>query len=185
MQEWHLAISRCPELENSATRSGPNSTISRCFGRDGKCWQRRKSFRIWSGLSESNRHLNLGKVPYYHYTKAAQPHSFYSMTARKQQAQPNPLTAAQSQTFKSHEVSGDLGNPGGLYHRRATLALREARGLILVRVDAAEFFSVGIIDTDEVMVMFAAAIFAEGTLASIGTFCRHTFCHVSHLSEPV
>jgi hypothetical protein len=27
---------------------------------------------IWSGLSESNRHLNLGKVPYYHYTKAAQ-----------------------------------------------------------------------------------------------------------------
>jgi hypothetical protein len=25
----------------------------------------------WSGLSESNRHLNLGKVPYYHYTKAA------------------------------------------------------------------------------------------------------------------
>ncbi len=27
---------------------------------------------LWSGLSESNRHLNLGKVPYYHYTKAAQ-----------------------------------------------------------------------------------------------------------------
>src|SRR5258705_10888472 len=27
----------------------------------------------WSGLSESNRHLNLGKVPYYHYTKAALP----------------------------------------------------------------------------------------------------------------
>jgi hypothetical protein len=30
----------------------------------------------WSGLSESNRHLNLGKVPYYHYTKAAQLHFF-------------------------------------------------------------------------------------------------------------
>jgi hypothetical protein len=29
--------------------------------------------KIWSGLSESNRHLNLGKVPYYHYTKAALP----------------------------------------------------------------------------------------------------------------
>ena len=27
--------------------------------------------KLWSGLSESNRHLNLGKVPYYHYTKAA------------------------------------------------------------------------------------------------------------------
>ena len=32
----------------------------------------RKRRKEWSGLSESNRHLNLGKVPYYHYTKAAQ-----------------------------------------------------------------------------------------------------------------
>jgi hypothetical protein len=31
---------------------------------------------VWSGLSESNRHLNLGKVPYYHYTKAAQRNDF-------------------------------------------------------------------------------------------------------------
>ena len=30
-----------------------------------------KCLILWSGLSESNRHLNLGKVPYYHYTKAA------------------------------------------------------------------------------------------------------------------
>jgi hypothetical protein len=30
------------------------------------------------------------------------------------------------------------------------------------------------------MVMLAAAIFAEGTLASIRAFCRHTFCHVGH-----
>src|ERR1700731_2667891 len=30
-----------------------------------------KWLKLWSGLSESNRHLNLGKVPYYHYTKAA------------------------------------------------------------------------------------------------------------------
>jgi hypothetical protein len=35
---------------------------------------------LWSGLSESNRHLNLGKVPYYHYTKAALLNSvIYSM----------------------------------------------------------------------------------------------------------
>src|SRR6266513_5404434 len=76
MQEWHLVVSRGPELENNATRSGLNSTISGCLGKYAKRWQRRKSFRIWSGLSESNRHLNLGKVPYYHYTKAAQPPSF-------------------------------------------------------------------------------------------------------------
>ncbi len=61
MQEWHLAISRDPTLESNTTRPGPNSTISRCFAKYGKRWQRRKSFRIWSGLSESNRHLNLGK----------------------------------------------------------------------------------------------------------------------------
>jgi hypothetical protein len=33
--------------------------------------QWRSILKEWSGLSESNRHLNLGKVPYYHYTKAA------------------------------------------------------------------------------------------------------------------
>src|SRR6266704_1803028 len=88
MQEWHLVVSRGPELENNATRSGPNSTISRCFGKYGKCWQRRNSFKIWSGLSESNRHLNLGKVPYYHYTKAAQRPSFYSTSARPRQVFP-------------------------------------------------------------------------------------------------
>ena len=37
-----------------------------------------KTERKWSGLSESNRHLNLGKVPYYHYTKAASDYNFYS-----------------------------------------------------------------------------------------------------------
>src|SRR5207302_10227883 len=46
----------------------------------------RSPLECWSGLSESNRHLNLGKVPYYHYTKAAQRPSFYSMTAPQRQA---------------------------------------------------------------------------------------------------
>jgi hypothetical protein len=36
----------------------------------------RDFFGSWSGLSESNRHLNLGKVPYYHYTKAARQERF-------------------------------------------------------------------------------------------------------------
>ncbi len=47
-----------------------------------------KCLIYWSGLSESNRHLNLGKVPYYHYTKAAQRLSFYSMPAQQRQALP-------------------------------------------------------------------------------------------------
>jgi hypothetical protein len=49
-----------------------------------------KPFGIWSGLSESNRHLNLGKVPYYHYTKAAQRPSFYNTTGGQPQAFPTP-----------------------------------------------------------------------------------------------
>ncbi len=40
-----------------------------------------KRERKWSGLSESNRHLNLGKVPYYHYTKAASDYNFYNTLA--------------------------------------------------------------------------------------------------------
>jgi hypothetical protein len=45
IQEWHLVVSRGPELENNATRSRPNSTISRRLGKYRKRWQRRKSFK--------------------------------------------------------------------------------------------------------------------------------------------
>ena len=129
----------------------------------------------WSGLSESNRHLNLGKVPYYHYTKAAQRPSFYSMTARQPQAFPALLSVRQTAPR-----SGDLGNARGLHHRRAPLALRETRGFILVRVHPPELFSVSIENTDEEMVMSAAPIFAEGSLASSPGFFRPIFCHVDH-----
>ena len=88
---------------------------------------------------------------------------------------------AQSQTLNNQEGSGNLRNPRGLYHRRAALALREARRLILVRVHAPELFPVGIVNTDEEMVMFAAAILAKRSLASSRTFFRLTFCHVDHL----
>ena len=66
-------------------------------------WGRSVSFfEIWSGLSESNRHLNLGKVPYYHYTKAAQLSSFYSMPAVQPQA--SPRWPGQNQTVMSGNV---------------------------------------------------------------------------------
>ena len=134
---------------------------------------------LWSGLSESNRHLNLGKVPYYHYTKAAQRPSFYSMSARQRQA----LRAAPVQhlTDDGQKNSGDLGNPGGLHDGRTALALREARGFILVGVDTPELFPVGIINTDEEVMMFAAAIAAERSLATNARFFRLSFCHVDHL----
>ena len=87
---------------------------------------------------------------------------------------------AKRSTGNRQEWSGNLGNAGGLYHRRAALPLREPRGLILVRVNAAELFPVGIKDADEVVVMFAAAIFAERSLALNPSFFRLSFCHVGH-----
>ncbi len=61
----------------------------------------------WSGLSESNRHLNLGKVPYYHYTKAAQQHSFYSMPGRQGQA--SPVNACLKQNGQRTKMLRKLG----------------------------------------------------------------------------
>ena len=46
---------------------------------------------LWSGLSESNRHLNLGKVPYYHYTKAARTHLFITRPHETRQVHANSL----------------------------------------------------------------------------------------------
>jgi hypothetical protein len=140
--------------------------------------RRRNCLILWSGLSESNRHLNLGKVPYYHYTKAAQRPSFYNMTAGQRQAfhrrwQPKV-------TIRRWERSRNLGNPSRLYDRRAALPLGESVGLILVRVHAAKLLPVGIEDADEPMMMFAAAIFLERRSAPSRTFFRLTFCHVGH-----
>ena len=75
-----------PAQESDSTRRGNDArckkgeTVS-CALRDWKSlW-----LELWSGLSESNRHLNLGKVPYYHYTKAA--NSLNSYNTRKQPRQ--------------------------------------------------------------------------------------------------
>jgi hypothetical protein len=68
---------------------------------------------------------------------------------------------AQTCTVKQLEQSGNLGNSRGLHHWRAALALRETCGFILVCVNAPELFPVGVENTDEEMVMFAATIFAE------------------------
>ena len=139
-----------------------------------------KGLREWSGLSESNRHLNLGKVPYYHYTKAAELPSFYSMPATQPRAYLTPAGLEPNGQQAGMEWSGNLRDPRGLHYRRAALTLREPGGLILVRVNAAELFPVGIEDADEIVVMFAAAIFAEGSLSSNPRFFRLTFCHVGH-----
>ena len=98
------------------------------------------------------------------------------MTVRQRQA--FPARAGPEPSLSNQEGSGNLRNPGGLYDRRAALALREARSFILVRVNAAELFPVGIINTNEKMMMFAATILAKGSPSSSRAFLRHAFCHI-------
>jgi hypothetical protein len=93
---------------------------------------------------------------------------------------PSQLLPALSQTVYNEEFSGNLGNASGFYHRRAALTLRKPSGLILVRVDTAELLTVGIKDTDEIMVMFAATIFAERSFALNPRLIGLDFCHVGH-----
>jgi hypothetical protein len=93
---------------------------------------------------------------------------------------PCQLLPALSQTVYNKDLSGNLGDAGGLYHRRAALTLRKPGSLILVSVDAAELFPVGIKDTDEIMVMFAATIFAESSFALNPRLIGLDFCHVGH-----
>src|SRR5882672_9811331 len=133
----------------------------------------------WSGLSESNRHLNLGKVPYYHYTKAAQPLSFYSMAGQQRQALP-AFATARPNTIR--ERSGHLCDTGRLYHRRTALPLREARGFALVRIHAAELFSIRVINAYEEMMVLAAAVRAESRFPFFRVLFFGGFCHCDHPS---
>ena len=112
----------------------------------------------WSGLSESNRHLNLGKVPYYHYTKAASGYNFYSTL-------PAATTRHPRNRKKIKDESGNLGDARGFYDRRAALAFGKAGGFFLVGINPAKSLAVGVIDGDQEMMVFSAAIFSEFRLS--------------------
>src|SRR5882762_3414616 len=64
-------------IEQAGVPSQKNQTTRKISAKRKILERKEKRGRRWSGLSESNRHLNLGKVPYYHYTKAAD-YNFYS-----------------------------------------------------------------------------------------------------------
>jgi hypothetical protein len=109
--------------------------------------------KLWSGLSESNRHLNLGKVPYYHYTKAASNSSFIARFCEKLQIFGGFCA--------KNGRSGYLRDASRLHHRGASLAFREACGFFFVGVHTAESFAVRIVHGNEEVVMTATAILAE------------------------
>src|SRR5258708_32663757 len=111
----------------------------------------------WSGLSESNRHLNLGKVPYYHYTKAAD-YNFYSTL-------PPETTRRSTDSRKESGESGNLRDARGLDDGRAALAFSKAGGFFLLGVNPAKGFAVGVIDGDQEVMMFSAAILSEFRLS--------------------
>jgi len=79
---------------------------------------------------------------------------------------------------QNEKGSGDLRNPGGLYHGGPALTLGEARRFILVGVHAAELLAIGVVNTHKPMVMLAAAVPGEGILI----FIRSVFCHFARPS---
>src|SRR5579883_1129816 len=84
---------------------------------------RRERGKEWSGLSESNRHLNLGKVPYYHYTKAATRQNVYNTPAV-------PRTSARPRGFHKHlnrEPECPLRRVQETWLTRADLTIGERR----------------------------------------------------------
>jgi hypothetical protein len=62
MQECHLVVSRGPELETTPPDQAQTAPFHGVLQNMENVGSGVSLFRIWSGLSESNRHLNLGKV---------------------------------------------------------------------------------------------------------------------------
>ena len=69
---------------------------------------------------------------------------------------------------------GNLSNASRFYNRGAALTFREARGFVLIGVDATELLTIGVVHANQPMVVFAAAVSAECTLVF--------FCHFEHPS---
>jgi len=66
---------------------------------------------------------------------------------------------------KNKDELRNLRNARGFYDRRAALAFGEAGGFFLVGINPAKGFAVGVIDGDQEMMMFSAAIFPEFRLS--------------------
>jgi hypothetical protein len=80
---------------------------------------------------------------------------------------------------KNDNRLGNLGDSRRFHHGRAPLAFCKTRGLVLVGVNAAERFAIGIVNGNEVMMMLASSVFSEiGFLVAdgfLGDFgCRFT-----------
>lgn len=68
----------------------------------------------------------------------------------------------------------NLSNASRFYYRGAALTLREARGFVLICVYAAELFTIGVVNANQPMMVFSAAVSAKGILIF--------FCHFTHPS---
>jgi hypothetical protein len=68
----------------------------------------------------------------------------------------------------------NLSNASRFYYWGAALTLREARGFVLICVDAAKLLTVGVVNANQPMMVFAAAVSAKCILIF--------FCHFKHPS---
>jgi hypothetical protein len=68
----------------------------------------------------------------------------------------------------------NLSDASRFYYRGPALTLREARGFVLICVYAAELLTIGVVNANQPMVVFAAAVSAKCILVF--------FCHFKHPS---
>jgi hypothetical protein len=81
-------------------------------------------------------------------------------------------------------VSGNLRDACGLDDGRAALAIGKAGSFLLIRIDAAESFAVGVIHRNQKMMMPAPAVFTKlGFFIAdrLSGYFRCRFCHVERL----
>jgi hypothetical protein len=96
------------------------------------------------------------------------------------------MTAEQPQAFRGLPfVSVSIPQAWSRYHRdargfhnrRALLSVGEAVRFVFIGVHAAKFFAVGVKNSHQKMVMFAALIFAKISFLFLWGFSRRSFGH--------
>jgi hypothetical protein len=92
--------------------------------------------------------------------------SFYSTFTHRPQADLRAHVRAVPFDGSKKQISvsgllGELADPGALDHGRLSLPFGEASSLVAVRVDAAEFFPVRVVHSNEPVMMPAATIITE------------------------
>lgn len=77
-------------------------------------------------------------------------------------------------------MSGNLADACRFDDRGPALAFRKTRGLIAVGIDTAELLAIGVIDSDEPVVMLAPPVLAKSSFFLASVLFRHSFIHCQY-----